>query len=253
MWTTSTIPAYEVGMRPDGWYEGAMKAKDEGLFDKFGLTTHAGGDTLRYLIDTGLFEMVTLPFHILDSSRLKNIDYAINRGMAVIAMNPLAGGLLGTSNNERIDALLEKAGVKSLPQLAIQFVNAFGASALAGMNGINEAKENCEAVIPPISREKAMQYRDEILQIVDTKNFACTSCGYCMPCPQGIEIPEVMKHFNYYQMLGMEGARERLVDWAHWNQGYQVGNCIECGICEGKCPNKVDIINEMRKVLALST
>jgi hypothetical protein len=251
MWTTSTIPAYEVAFRKNGWFDGVMKAKDEGLFDKFGLTTHSGGETLRFLLDTGNFEMVTLPFSMLDTWRLPEIEYAISKGMAVIAMNPLAGGMLGSAKNDRIDALLAKAGVKSLPQLAIQFVTAFGASALVGMNGANEAKENCEAVIEPISKEKAMEYRDELQRIVDPKNFKCTSCGYCMPCPQKIEINEVMKQYNYYNMLGMEGSKERLVGWSYWNDGYKVQNCTECGECEAKCPNKVGIIEELKKIAAL--
>jgi len=251
LWTTSTIPAYEAALRKDGWFDGVYKAKEEGLFKELGVTTHSNGETFKYLIDTGRFGMVTLPFSMLDTSRLEDIEYAQGKGLEIIAMNPLAGGLLGAAKNDRIDALCKKAGADTIARLSIQFVNAFGASALAGMNGADEAKENCAAVTSGMTKGQAMEYRQELLDIVDTKNFKCTSCGYCKPCPQNIEIHEVMKHYNYYSVLGMEGAKKHLKGWSNWNDGYKVQNCNECGSCEAKCPNKLNVIEELKKVRTL--
>jgi hypothetical protein len=119
------------------------------------------------------------------------------------------------------------------------------------MNSAHEAKENSAAIDGKMTKEEALFYRDKLLAIIDPKNFKCASCGYCGPCPQKIDIAEVMKQYNYYTVLGMEGAKERLNGWANWHDGYKIENCNECGACTAKCPNKLDVVSELKKIMAL--
>ncbi len=75
----------------------------------------------------------------------------------------------------------------------------------------------------------------------------CTGCGYCLPCPQGIDIPGVIKIWNTYNIVQGDG---------HFLRDYQILDvtadcCIMCGICEKRCPNGVEIIKTMEKTSTL--
>jgi predicted aldo/keto reductase-like oxidoreductase len=86
----------------------------------------------------------------------------------------------------------------------------------------------------------------------------CTGCKYCMPCPRGINIPEVFTMMNYHRIYGITGyARQNyaMIGKVPWMRYKDASACAECGICEDKCPQKLPIrrqLKETHKTLALS-
>ena len=237
LWTVSDLPVYKSAFKKGGWLEGVMKAKEEGLFKHLGLTTHAGNDFIKMVVDEGIFEMITAPFHIMDNSRLEGFLYAMSKNVAAIAMNPLAGGMLADADRQTAAKLSDK-NISSSVDLALRYINAYGITALAGMSNLKQAELNTGILQKPVlTAEQAESFRTRFLKMIDAAQFKCTSCGYCMPCPQDIDIPEIFKAWNQVNVLGISEASETLKELS-----VKIKDCTKCGSCEEKCPNQLDII-----------
>ena len=235
LWTVSDMHIYKSAFKKGGWLEGVMKAKEEGLFKHLGMTTHAGSDFIKMVADEGIFEMITAPFHILDNSRLDGLLYAMQKNIAAIAMNPLAGGMLADADRQTAAKLSDK-DISSSIDLALRYINAYGITALAGMSNLKQAQLNLEIMNKPVlSIEQAEALRARFLKLIDAAQFKCTSCGYCMPCPQDIDIPELFKAWNQVKVLGLAEAADKLEE-------LKSDKCTKCGECEKKCPNQLKII-----------
>jgi predicted aldo/keto reductase-like oxidoreductase len=82
----------------------------------------------------------------------------------------------------------------------------------------------------------------------DLKKFSdlyCTGCNYCMPCPKGINIPQIFNAYTYYNVYGMPDQAKGM-----WN-GYKdapVSDCIHCGVCNKKCPQHIDVMTKLKEV-----
>lgn len=94
MWSVNNASIFYEAIKPNGWLEGVLKAKSEGLLKHIGITGHADVDTWKMFIDSGYFKMITLPFNMFCADRIPCIKYALSKNIAVLAMNPLGGGLL---------------------------------------------------------------------------------------------------------------------------------------------------------------
>jgi predicted aldo/keto reductase-like oxidoreductase len=243
LWTVSTMQVYKEAFKKGGWLEGVMKAKEEGLFKHLGMTTHSGSDFIKMAVDEGIFETITAPFHILDNSRLDGFLYAMSKNVAMIAMNPLAGGTLADADRQRAARLSDREFSSSV-DLALGYVNAYGISALAGMSNIGQAKTNIEAMKKPaLTIDQAESLKGRFMQMIDAAKFKCTSCGYCTPCPQEIDIPEIFKAWNQTKVLGLSESADNLRQLSE-----AIERCTKCGECEKKCPNQFEIIKMLDAV-----
>jgi NAD-dependent dihydropyrimidine dehydrogenase PreA subunit len=81
----------------------------------------------------------------------------------------------------------------------------------------------------------------------------CTGCNYCMPCPQGVNIPLNFQVMNYHKVYGItEYAKGQYaaIGTNDWMKGKQASECIECGLCEEKCPQKIEIRKQLKETAA---
>ena len=242
LWTVDNMTVYKSAFKKGGWMEGVMRAKEEGLFKHMGMTTHSGSDFIKTMVDEGIFETVTAPFHIMDNSRLDGLLYAISKNVAAIAMNPLAGGMLAEADRQTA-AKLSDGDISSSVDLALRYITSYGISALPGMSNLEQAKINIAAMQKPaLTTERAETLRARFLQMIDAAQFKCTSCGYCMPCPEAINVPEIFRLWNRVKVLGISEASETLRQAAEKDGEYKAANCTKCGECEKKCPNRLEII-----------
>ena len=252
-WTVSSDAVFDEGMKKGGFFEGVLKAKDEGLFEYIGMTTHADSETIIRFIKNSPYEfdMVTLPFHLLDTSRIPAIAFCQERGIGVMAMNPLGGGRLA-KRVPLLTRLAEEAGAESPAMAALRYV-AYAPGVSAALNGITyerHADEGAMAVSAgPLDPEAAKQLRQQLAEAFEhvKGRSMCSGCGYCMPCPEGIVIPRVLPTFVDLQIpSSSDAARAALADAiAGGAEGLDPTQCTACGECEAKCPNKVDVSDQM--------
>ncbi|MCL4514683.1 MAG: 4Fe-4S dicluster domain-containing protein, partial [Firmicutes bacterium] len=157
--------------------------------------------------------------------------------------------------SEAIQSLIP-GGVKSSAEMALRFVlsNPQVSVALSGMGSVQMVEEN----VATASRAEhlSQEERRRIAEIMEENrrlaDLYCTGCNYCMPCPNGVNIPENFRYMNYHRVYGLKDyAREaygRLGQPDNFVKGEKAESCLECGECETKCPQKLHIIHQLKEV-----
>lgn len=237
----------------DGPLEAALKAKEEGLIKHITFSFHDKPENLFKLIDTGYFEAVLCQYNLMDRSNEQAIAHAKEKGLGVIIMGPVGGGKLGAPSPAISNLLPGK--VKSSADIALRFVlsNPNVTCALSGMGSVKMVEEN----VITASNENQLSEReleDIKASMEENKNLEklyCTGCNYCMPCPHEVNIPLNFQLMNYHRVYGLtDYARSQYKDIGNvdWYKGKKAEECIECGICEEKCPQKIEIRKQLKEV-----
>jgi predicted aldo/keto reductase-like oxidoreductase len=227
--------------------DGVIKAKEEGLFDYIGLTTHGDNDEIiSYMKESPYeFDMVTLSFNFRNTDRSRAIEYCASRGAGVIAMNPLGGGRIIKPSPAQL-RIAREAGFETLVDPALRFV-AYYPGVTAALNGITYAAHVVEGVAAiekgPLPKSVKDLLVARIQELHSNVKHFCTACGYCGECPMGIAIPELLEIYSGLLVPSLSAdARQayvaRVTDGA---KGLDPATCTACKQCEQKCPNKIPI------------
>ena len=238
---------------PGGPIEAALKARDEGLIRHISFSYHDKPENFAPIADSGYFESVLMQYNLLDRSNEKNIDYAREKGLGVVIMGPVGGGRLGAPSPVISGLLKDKS--KSSAETALRFVlsNPNVNVALSGMNTIEMVEENAKVAsigghLTEAERELIMSMMDEHKKLAD---LYCTGCDYCKPCPQGINIPYLFGLMNYHKVYGLTGYARSEYKAARegrtWEKTKTAEACVECGACESKCPQRIEIIKQLKE------
>lgn len=232
----------------------AEKAKEQGLIKHISFSFHDKPEVLKELVDVGIFESVLCQYNLLDRSNEDAIRYAKEKGLGTVIMGPVGGGRLSFPSHVISDAVHNK--IKSTPEIALRFVlgNSDVNCALSGMSSIDMVEENVRvaSIDEPLSQDDWNRIN---VMLEETKKLAdlyCTGCDYCMPCPKGIKISEVFKLMNYHKVYGLtEYARStfKKLGQDEWH-GQHPSECVECGVCEKKCPQRIEIRKQLRQTVA---
>lgn len=240
-----------------GWREDALKAKEEGLIKHISFSFHSKEpEDMRRLVDMGLFESVLCQYNVLDQSNARGMEYARGKGLGVAVMGPLGGGRVSGLPAE----VAEKLGIRAAAsaELGLRFVasNPSVDILLSGMSSMRQLLDNAEYVsrIEPLSEKELAGIRAMMEENKRLADLYCTGCGYCMPCPQGVNIPHIFRMMSYHRVYGVtEYARSGYAEiGSPWVPGKRADACTQCGACETKCPQKLNIrgqLKESRKAL----
>jgi predicted aldo/keto reductase-like oxidoreductase len=240
----------------DGALSGALKAKEQGLIRHISFSFHDKAENLPKLIDTGVFETVLCQYNLMDRSNEVAIAKAREKGLGVVVMGPVGGGRLGAPS-ETIRNLLP-GKIKTSAEIALRFVltNKNVSCALSGMGSMDMVEENCrlasmDSELSPIEIENVKAAMSENKKL---EELYCTGCNYCMPCPHDVNIPLNFQLMNYHRVYGItDYARDQYgqIGKFEWVKGKKAEECIECGICEDKCPQKLDIRKQLKETASI--
>ncbi|TVQ28694.1 MAG: aldo/keto reductase [Spirochaetaceae bacterium] len=249
--------------KPGYALEAARKAQADGLVRHVGFSSHDTADGIVKLIATGEFEGILVQYNFLDDHNRPAIDAAHDAGLGVTIMGPVAGGRLGVPGS----VALPGQGIEALrlPDLALRYVwSTPGVSvALSGMNAAEQIEENVASAERTAVMTAAEQ--SQIAAILEKNRrlteLYCTACGYCMPCPNDVNIPENFRYMNWHRVWGLTAeAKDAYAKFseegfhASWSPqkitGLNAEYCIQCGICEPKCPQNIPIRKQMKEVAA---
>lgn len=255
MWGISLKTFEEKINKPDGPLKAALKAKEQGIIKHLSFSFHDKPENMIKIIDTGYFETVLCQYNLLDRANERSIEYAHEKGLGTAIMGPVGGGRLGAPSAVIQEML--KGKTKSTAEMALRFVlaNQNVSLALSGMSTIEMVEENAAvASIPGVLTLEELKKVEEMLE--ENKRLSelyCTGCNYCMPCPQGLNIPHIFKLMNYNRVYGLKDyAKEeysKLKDIGN-KTGKPADACVECGACEAKCPQHLKIINQLKETRA---
>ena len=171
-------------------------------------------------------------------------------------MEPLRGGRLVDLLPKSAKLLFEQdKGRRTAAEIAFRWLynQPEVTCVLSGMNSIEMITENARtadnAFAGHFSKEDELLVEQVKAEIHKNVKVSCTGCGYCMPCPAGVDIPGCFRAWNTYHTY----QNYQLVSWS-WEQalgeGKQAKNCIKCGKCEAACPQKLSIRKDLEKVQA---
>ena len=210
-----------------GLYEAMLEAKKQGLIRHIGITNHRL-QVAEEIIESGLYETLQFPFCYLATKKdIRIVEACKEAGMGFIAMKALSGGLI--TNSRAAYAFL--AGYDHvLP--------------IWGVQREYELDEFLSYVENPPQMEETLQAviahdREELL------GDFCRGCGYCMPCPVGIEIHTCAR----MSLLIRRAPSEQQLTTQMQEQMQKIKNCLHCGQCKSKCPYGLDTPTLLEKNL----
>lgn len=235
----------------------ALKAKEEGLIRHVSFSFH---DKAEHMIDIinegqGVLETVLCQYNLLDRANEKSIAYARSKGLGVVAMGPVAGGRLAAPT-ELYKKLTGKESIATY-ELALKFVlgNEDISIALSGMENVdmlekNLAIANLDTYMTKTEWSKVAEAMEEVKKFSE---LYCTGCNYCQPCPVNINIPKLFNMYTYHNVYGLTAAaKNELMEYKKNPQnGSMPDACVDCGACEGKCPQHLSIRKELDRVVRI--
>jgi predicted aldo/keto reductase-like oxidoreductase len=228
-------------LKQGGVLDAIRQAKAEGLIQCVGFTGHDSPENFIRCIETGLFDSLTVPYNLINRSYEPTIKRAGELGVGVVAMCPVAGGVLACESSR-----LKEALQMDLPttEMALRFVlsNPDVSTACSGMNTIEQLDENVRTACEFDPAEQgdfgAMCEGLDRLRAELGDKF-CTGCRYCMPCPEGVDIPRHMDMYRQWKAFGLEDSVKQSVK--RMPEAKSLARCTKCGACVEACPNELDV------------
>ena len=240
------------------------KAVEDGRIINPGFSFHGLAEDFTRIVDEYPWVFCQIQFNFLDQENqagLAGLRYAASKKLGVIIMEPLRGGNIGLPEAPpAIDEIWNRAEQKRTPvEWALRWVwnHPEVTSVLSGMNEEGHIKENlaiASEATPNSLNGEELDIVDQVARkYLELMKVGCTGCGYCMPCPEGVQIPVIFEVYNKMQMFG---DKERAkIGYALRLSGELTGDppgfatqCVECGECMEKCPQNLEIIDDLAVV-----
>lgn len=232
--------------------------KKSGAIRQVGFSYHGNSETFCKLLDAYDWEFCQVQYNYLDEhsqAGRRGVEYAYGKGIPVIIMEPLRGGRLVDLLPEQAKALFAAYPVKRSPAewgLRWLWDQESVTVVLSGMGREDMLRENLRVASQVRSGELGAEERDLYAQVVRAINesvkVGCTGCGYCQPCPKGVDIPGTFAAYNRWHGEEKSGAfMDYLKCTTLRKNATAASNCIGCGKCEAHCPQGIAIRKELKE------
>jgi len=229
------------------------QAIKDGRIKHAGFSFHDKLDLFKEIVDYYDWSFCQIQYNYLDEdfqAGTEGLKYAAQKGLGITIMEPLRGGKLASNLPEEAYNVFEKTDIKRTPvDWALSWVlnHSEVSVVLSGMNEMNQIEENIKTASETRENsltEKELNIIDRVKTIIKEKvKVNCTACEYCMPCPEGVNIPGCFTFYNNHHMFGKEENYNRFL-----TPKQKASNCIECGKCEAHCPQGISIRKELKNV-----
>ena len=247
--------------KKNGVIEFLDEALASGKIINAGFSYHGAAEDFKQVIDDYDWIFCQIQYNFLDTDNqagTAGMKYAASKGIAVMVMEPLRGGNLAVEPPKEIKNLWKQSKVERTPvEWSLRWIlnNPEITLVLSGMNVDAHIDENiriASAAEPNSLTDKELEL---VNQVADTyreiMKVGCTSCQYCMPCPAGVDIPSCFEKYNSYHMFNDRRAR---LQYLGFNGGLfsskisLASQCVDCGQCVTKCPQNINIPEELKGV-----
>ncbi len=251
-------------LKADWWHKlynlGVLDFLDRAIADGrigcAGFSFHDDLPLFKTIVDAYDWSFCQIQYNYMDeeiqAGRI-GLEYAAAKGLGVIVMEPLRGGHLARPAPPAIQTLWNQATLQRSPaEWALRWVwdRPEVTCLLSGMNEVTQLEENCHLAdrVQPESltgEELSLigEVRDQLRQRI---KVPCTTCGYCLPCPAGVNIPRIFSIYNDCFIYG-DRAFPRRIYTITMNASDLASNCTRCGQCEAACPQHISIIEMLEE------
>ena len=271
---TGGMEAYLARFEDNGLLKQLLKERESGRIRNLGFSFHGDIAVFDRLLafdiqwDFALIQLNYIDWQNADESRNTNAEYLMGelekRNVPALVMEPLLGGRLARVPARAL-ALMKEVNPNDTPaQWAFRYAanHKNVLAVLSGMTYMEHLQENIRTYAPfkPLDNRE-IETLDQITEImIDADFIQCTTCQYCMPCPYGLNIPEIFDYYNRCVNAGRvlknstdenyrKARREFLIGYdRNVEKIRQAAHCTGCNLCLPKCTQSLNITEEMRRV-----
>lgn len=243
-----------------GILEWLRDKRESGAIRQVGFSYHGNTDMFCRLVDAYEWDFCQIQYNYMDENSQagrRGLQYAYEKGLPVVIMEPLRGGKLVNRLPEAAKKIFSGYEVRHTPaQWAFKWLwnQPQVTCVLSGMNSLEMVQDNLHTAentrVGELTKaDEAMLQR--VVQAINARmKVGCTGCGYCMPCPRGVDIPGSFAAYNRRYSEGWVAAMKDyfMCTTAMRKDASGASNCIECGKCEQHCPQHIPIRQELRAV-----
>ena len=240
-----------------GMVEWLNEKKRTGQIRQVGFSYHGSSDMFCQLVDAWDWDFCQIQYNYMDEhsqAGRTGLEYAHSKGLPVIIMEPLRGGKLVNMLPEEARRIFADYRVQHTPaQWAFRWLWSQEAvtCVLSGMNSDEMVADNIATAsnvkVGEIGPDEEAMLRRVAAAINSRMKVGCTGCGYCMPCPKGVDIRGTFSAWNHVYSENKRAAlMEYIMCTAMRKTSTAASNCIGCGKCEQHCPQHIAIREELQ-------
>lgn len=263
---TDYIDYYLIHMLPnlDVWQrmvslgieEWIAKKKESGQIKNIGFSYHGGNQEFTKIIDSYDWEFCMLQYNYYDEynqAGKNGLLYAADKGIPIMVMEPLRGGKLVNLPKEALGVFAESEEKHTPADWSFRWLwnHPQVMTVLSGMNSQEMLDANVAAACSSEADCITPAELELYTRVKEVLNRAflvpCTGCGYCMPCPHGVDIPLC---FSSYNATATSGKLQARFNYIVRTSGHNASRCVNCGLCEKHCPQDIAIRKELAKTTA---
>lgn len=237
------------------WIE---KKKESGQIRYIGFSYHGNTDGFLKILNAYDWDFCQIQYNYMDEDSQagrKGLEAAGEKGIPVIIMEPLRGGkLVGLLPDKAKKLIADSPSGYSSAEYALRWLwdQPYVTCVLSGMNSQKMVVENCRAA----RNATAGSFTDEDHEMIrkikkiisETEKVGCTGCRYCMPCPQGVDIPLTFLAYNRMAFEKKNSVRFEYLQTIGLSKTTSFASqCIGCGKCEKHCPQSIPIREKLKE------
>ncbi len=242
--------------RDFGVFDWAEKALADGRIKHLGFSFHDEYSVFKEIVDAYDWTFCQIQYNYMDiknQAGTRGLRYAASKGLAVVIMEPILGGRIVDPPNPVADLWAAAENQRKAADWALQWLwdQPEISVVLSGMSTMQHVEENvASAAVSGISSltQDELDLVDQVrAKYEELSPIPCTKCEYCLPCPNGVNIPRNFEFYNQAIMYDkVESARTGYNNW--FAEAERAHNCVECYECEEKCPQNIAITEWLPKV-----
>ncbi len=245
----------------------AERALGDGRIGHLGFSFHDTCEAFVKIVDgSDLWECCQIQYNFMDEeyqAGTRGLEYAADKGLGVIVMEPLRGGVLARPT--AAVAAIWAAGQRDLgscvpadvclPETPVEWALRWVwdrpevATLLSGMSTLEQVKQNLRYADRAAPRSLTAAEHAVIARVRDSYRaaipIACTACGYCLPCPNGVAIPDILELYN--NGLAYEDPAAARAGYGWIDEDARADRCTQCGECEDRCPQGIAIASWLER------
>lgn len=243
-----------------GILEWIQEKKASGQIRQIGFSYHGNSDMYCKLLDAYDWDFSLVQYNYMDENTQagrRGVEYSASKGLPVFIMEPLRGGKLVNKLPQEALNIFASHSIQHTPaQWAFKWLYNQEAitCVLSGMNSMEMVLDNVNTAATTNVGDLTENDNEMLQKVAAAINakmkVGCTACGYCMPCPAGVDIPGTFGAYNRMYAEGkMRGFKDYVMCTALRKDATSASKCIGCGKCEKHCPQSIEIRNELENAV----
>ena len=237
-------------------YDFLKQKQKEGKIRYLGFSFHDNPALLEKTVSKYDWDFAQIQLNYLDwdlQDAKRQYEILTEKKIPVIVMEPVRGGALATLSEKAIDIFKAADSEASPASWAIRYAASLPnvLTVLSGMSDMAQLKDNMGTMtnFRPINGDGQKTIEKAVTAYRESLEIPCTYCRYCMECPSGVHIPKVFAKYNQQRAKGENADTFYFfMEYSLLGEQKQAHQCTRCGVCLPKCPQKINIPDELEKI-----